>query len=185
MFWPVDEDYFLRPYSEQCEQEFISELKESTSEYLSINELKNCASFVTAQRIAKDFEETYHLIKSLDSNHVPLLPEQLLNPTYLRLSKPKINIPVEYRSGKSFQIEVDLDRDQDIVYYDIQPKFSRTLNEKGNEVTYFGAHLLGLVAFHEGIQLENGIDLPADNYPFVMPFKDLKVSSEHRASVFN
>lgn len=185
MFWPAKEDYYLGSYNERCEQELVATMRETDSETLSLAQLRASESFTIAQKIARDFESTYHLLKSTDREGTPIELDSLVDHTTLVLSRPTLNIPVIYPGGSAFEIAVDLKNDKKVLYYDIQPTSSTVINEEGKEARYHGAHLLGLVHFEDAVTLENGFELPIDTYLFYMPFKDLRISSEHRGGIFN
>jgi hypothetical protein len=185
MFWPAKEDYYLGSYSELCEQQLKASMRDAEADILRIDELKNSDAWDTAQKIARDFENTYHQVKSTDKRGIPIPQNILLNYSIVDFSHPKLNVPIMYPSGQMSEIELDLSQDISSLYYDIQPASTLSSREDGTEFRYFGAHLLGLVNFEFGITLDNGTELPADTYPFYMPFKDVRVSQNHRSGIYN
>lgn len=185
MNWPVEEDYFLKSYSERCEQELVDAMAETDGEIIKFERLRKSAAWVTAQRIAKDFEDTFHLVKSVDAKGNPLMHNGIHGESTITLSRPSLMIPVSYPSGVNFEICLDFKHDKDVTYFDIHPASTPDTDDEGQEYIYYGAHLFGLVQVDGGIALQNGLELPEDSYTFYLPFRNLKVAENHRTGIYN
>lgn len=175
-------DFFYASWTERIERELAELLPHNGT--FSREELKKTNAWESAQKLAKDFESTYHVLKQNVDTPQSLELHRFLGGNLIKLANPELHLPITIlgvdEDDCDREIRIFSQKDITCRYVDIQPATSIA---RESEKPYNGPHLL-VDVFIDDIEIDD-YELPGGLYVAYIPFKKVEISAEHQPSLNN